>query len=167
MRAARGFLGGVLGALAMSAGMGVLRIFGVPIDWEMMLGSLLLGSTGPLVWLIGLGLHLLMGGCFGVAYAAIFEFGLKEANGGIGSAVGAAHAVISGVLLAFVPQLHPLVPEVWPAPGVFLLGLGAFGVLLFIALHVMFGAIVGGYYAASPVLRQIVLRHRQRLFTRS
>ena len=169
MRAGRAFSGGVLGALAMSAVMGVLRLSGVPIDWELMLGSMVMDHLGPLTWLLGLGLNLICGGVFGVLYAATFEYGVKEASAGMGSVVGAVHAVISGIALSFVPALHPLVPEIWPAPGVFLLALGAFGVLLFVVLHVIFGAIVGAHYAHSPAARQIVLgqRHRLRLFTRS
>lgn len=167
MRAVRAFSGGMIGALALSAVMGVLGLLGATWRWELLLGSFVTGSVDASAWLLGLGLHLLAGGLLGLVYAAVFEWVLGEANGGIGSAVGAVHAVVSGIGLALIPALHPMVPDPWPAPGVFMLGYGAFGVVTFVALHVVFGAIVGAYYAAEPAPRRIVLRQRLRAFTRS
>jgi hypothetical protein len=149
----------------MSAASGVLRLLGVPLNLELLLGSALVPKTGPEVWLIGLGLHLALGGCFGVAYALVFEKSLREANVGIGFAIGAVHAVVSGTVLAFTPDFHPLIPELLWAPGPFLLGLGAWGVLLFLALHLMFGAIVAAWYGPVSEPRQLVLGRRRRMTT--
>lgn len=165
MKTGRAFVGGVIGALTISAVTGILRLVGVAIHLELLLGSMLLGAVGPPVWVLGLVMHLLAGGICGVAYAAIFERGLHDANAGLGVALGAVHAVIAGVLLAYLPEVHPLIPAFMPAPGLFLLGLGAFGVLLFIGLHLMFGAIVGTYYGPTAAERRAPLL-RGRVSTR-
>ena len=149
----------------MSAITGVLRLLGVSIDLEMMLGSLLLGALGPGVWLIGLGVHLLIGGVLGVAYATAFEVAFTEAGAGLGVAIGAVHAVIAGIVLAFMPAVHPLMPALVPAPGLFMLELGAFGVLLFIGLHLIYGAIVGAYYGPTLAVRHAPPSHRGRVST--
>jgi hypothetical protein len=90
---------------------------------------------------------------------------MGAADAGVGTTLGAVHAVISGIGLAFIPNLHPLIPSAIPAPGLFLLGLGAWGVVLFLALHLMFGAIVGSYYAVGLAAPELPIR-RGRLHTR-
>jgi hypothetical protein len=149
MKIGRAFLGGMIGALVMTAVAGILRLVGMPINLEMMQGSMLLGTVSPAAWVLGLVVHLIIGGVIGIVYAAIFEYAMHHASAGLGLAIGAVHAVISGIFLAFVPALHPLVPELLPAPGVFMLSLGALGVLLFVGLHLMYGAVVGGYYGPA------------------
>ena len=165
MKIGRGFIGGVIGALTMSAVTGVLRFLGVAVDMQLLLGSLLLGATGPGVWLIGLGIHLLIGGVLGVVYATLFEVAFAEASAGLGVAIGAVHAVIAGIVLAFVPAVHPLIPELLPAPGLFMLELGAFGVVLFVGLHLMYGAIVGAYYGPTLAVQRAPSSFRDRITT--
>jgi hypothetical protein len=166
IKAGRALAGGLVGALVVSAVTGVLRFVGVPLNIEMMLGSLVLGMIGPGVWLLGLGMHLVAGAIIGIVYAVIFEKGLHEASVGLGLALASVHAVVTGIILAFVPDVHPLVPSILPAPGPFLLGLGAFGVLLFLALHLLFGAIVGSIYGGTADVRRSWPDHRQRAITR-
>jgi hypothetical protein len=162
----RAFVGGVVGALAVSAVTGIFRLLGVEINLELLLGSLALGAIGPVAWLVGLGMHLLAGGLIGILFGAAFEYGMGAADAGIGTTIGAVQAVIAGILLGFLPELHPLVPAVLPAPGLFLLGLGAWGVVLFLALNLMFGAIVGGHYGPSVSEREEPVGDRGRLHTR-
>jgi hypothetical protein len=162
----RAVAGGLFGALVVSAVTGILRFGGVPLNIEMMLGSLALGAIGPEAWLLGLAMHVAAGAIFGIVYAVIFEKGLHAASAGLGLALGSVHAVVTGVFLAFIPDIHPLVPAFMPAPGLFLLGLGAFGVLLFLALHLLFGVIVGSSYGSVADARRSWPDHRQRAITR-
>jgi hypothetical protein len=166
IKVGRAFVGGLAGALAVSAATGILRLLGVPINLELLVGSMLLGAIGPVVWLVGLGILIAAGGIAGIVYGVIFEHGMGAAGAGVGTTIGAVHAVFSGILMAFVPALHPLVPGTLAAPGPFLLGLGAWGVLLFLALHFMFGAIVGSHYGATRAEPRVPLGDRRRLHTR-
>jgi hypothetical protein len=63
-----------------------------------------------------------------------------------GVSIGAIHGVLSGVALTAVPAFHPLIPETLPAPGMFLSELGMSAAVLFVALHLVFGAVVAGVY---------------------
>jgi hypothetical protein len=166
LKIGRAFAGGVVGALGVSAVTGILRLLGVPIHLELLLGSLALGAIGPVVWLVGLGILLLAGGLVGIAYGVVFEYGVGTADAGLGTTFGAVQAVIAGILLGFAPEVHPLIPAALPAPGLFLLGLGAWGVVLFLALHLMFGAIVGGHYGPRVRAPEAPVGARGRLQTR-
>jgi hypothetical protein len=108
---------------------------------------------------------LVAGGALGTVYAALFEKSFRASSIGLGLAVGAVHGVVTGIALAFVPDVHPLVPVLLPAPGPFFLGAGAFGVVLFLGLHLIFGAVIAAWY--GPVLepRRQPLQPRRRLST--
>jgi hypothetical protein len=51
-----------------------------------------------------------------------------------------------------MPIMHPLVPEMMPAPGAFMANLGMMGVGAFFMLDLIYGAIVGAMY--GPVVHQ-------------
>jgi hypothetical protein len=61
IRIGRALVGGVIGALAVSAVTGVVRLLGAPINFEMLLGSMLLGTLGPVVWLLAWALPIMAG----------------------------------------------------------------------------------------------------------
>jgi predicted outer membrane lipoprotein len=149
MKLIKAMLGGVIGATTISVVTAGLRAAGVPINFELMLGSLFTESTSFGAWLLGLVLHLIVGSAFGVVYALIFEHGLYRASWGLGMVVSLAHLALAGFALAGVPVLHPLVPGALPAPGPMMLGYGTIGLVTFVVLHLMFGAIVGGFYGST------------------
>lgn len=144
----KAFAAGVTGALAMTAIGALLRLVGFPMNLEMLLGSMITLGLGPGTWLTGFLMHLVIGGVLGIVYAGIFRI-THRVDAGVGAAIGLAHGFISGILLGFAPAMHPLIPQTIPAPGTMMSGLGLFGVIVFMLMHVMFGAIVGGYLAPS------------------
>jgi hypothetical protein len=123
------------------------------INFEMMLGSMITQTLSTAAWLIGFLIHLMIGGLFGLIYALGFERVTHSADWRAGIGIGALHTVFSGLLLAVVPSLHPLMPRILEAPGVFLANLGPFAVVVFIAVHLGFGAMVGSLY--GPVLHPV------------
>jgi hypothetical protein len=143
----------MVAATACTLVMFLARAVGVGVHLEMMLGSLLTASIGPTTWLIGFVIHLLASGLVALIYAAFFE-AIGRAGAGLGVLMGVVHAFIAGALFYFVPALHPLIPEEMAAPGPFMANLGLVGVLAFLAIHVLYGAIVGSMYLPLPALRR-------------
>jgi hypothetical protein len=146
MKVLRALFGGVLGAAAMTLVMALCRLGGVPVGLELLLGTLATGSLGFMSWVVGVSLHLALGALLALVYAWVFERGTQLAGAWVGASVATLHATLAGVVLAAVPSLHPLVPEALPGPGAFFIGLGASGLLLFVLLHLLYGAIVGSFY---------------------
>lgn len=140
---------GLLGAAAMTVLMLILRSLGwTPINLEMMLGSMVTSTIGLAAWMLGLYMHLVAGAVFGVLYAEIMEH-LGRAGWAVGLGIGGLHALLAGLILPLLGAIHPLVQTGTLAPpGLLGSGMGAGGGILFILLHLMFGAIVGAFYVA-------------------
>jgi hypothetical protein len=136
---------GVIGSIAMSLVMVVARMMGMPVAMELMLGTMLGGDPSGFSWLLGFAIHVMMGAMFALAYAGIFKVFAIAPTWLVGLYFGLGHAVIAGLMLGAVPLVHPLIPELLAAPGIFMSALGAMGVGAFIMLHALFGAIVGAY----------------------
>jgi len=130
------------------------------LDLEMISGAMLTRTAGPLTWAIGCGIHLLAGGLFAVIYGRIFE-----AWGGAGwrrgMAVAVVHNLVAGTLLAMVPAIQPGVPEhpLLPAPGFMAIQYGPLAAATFLALHLLFGLIVGGSYPVRAPARRAPMSH--------
>lgn len=147
------FASGVFGAVVLTTLMWLSRWLGIfPFNVEYALGSLITSGYGPIVWLLGFGWHVLNGGLFGLLYAAIFRF-RGRVSAGTGALIAMTHWVIIGVVLAWLPGLHPLMPEFVRAPGAFALGLGGVSFALVLLGHLIFGATVGALYQQSTSLR--------------
>jgi hypothetical protein len=144
----KAFLAGVLGAAVMSLIAFVASAFGFPFGFELLLGSWVSGRADTPSWLLGLGLHLAIGGLFGLIYAGLFRW-LRVAGGSAGVLVSIVHLMIAGFLFAAIPPLHDLVPELLPAPGVYLSSQGPLGVALFVITHLVFGAVMGSVHRRS------------------
>jgi hypothetical protein len=155
MSNSRAVIAGVVGALAMTLVSAMLRAMGMPLNLEMMYGSLLTASLGVGTWLLGFSIHLCVGALLGLVYAQVFVKWTRRPDATTGVGIGAVHGLISGLLLGVIRPLHPLIPEVMPAPGIFLTSLGAVGVIVYLGLHLMFGAIVGAIYAADERVRAV------------
>jgi hypothetical protein len=130
----KAFGAGVLGAVVMTALMAMARAMGMPVNLEMVLGTMIGGAPS----------------LFALIYAVGFEYWTHRADWLVGLGFGVIHTLFSSVLLAMIPAMHPLVPEQMPAPGPFMSNLGMMGVLAFFMLHLIYGAIVGAMY--GPVI---------------
>lgn len=105
--------------------------------------------------IVGFVLHLLNGWGFAFVYALIFE---RWSRSGLllGSGLGLAHGVVVLVaLLPLVPEIHPRMateeqgPDPTRAlepPGFLGLNYGRRTPVLELAAHVVYGAIIGGFY---------------------
>jgi hypothetical protein len=143
---------GVAGALAMTGLMLALRASGATrMNLEMMLGSLVTARLDPATWLLGFGLHLAAGAGIGLLYASLME-ALRVTGASVGLGMGIVHSFFAGLALPLSALVHPLViSRALPDPGVLASQLGSLEAALFVFLHLLFGAIVGGVYGARRV----------------
>ena len=115
----------------------------------LMLGSMT-GRTDAYAYVIGLMMHAMLSAIFGLIHGAIFAAG--DIEDGVllwGALFGAAHARMTGTMLAMMPVMHPLMRDGrMEAPGLFALRLGGPTAMGFFMLHVVFGVVVAGPYAA-------------------
>src|SRR5918996_2950090 len=148
----KAFVAGVIGAAVMSIIMAMARAMGMPANLEMMLGTMMGGPPSAMTWMMGLIIHLIAGGIFALIYAVGFKYWTHRADWLVGLGFGVIHTLFSGLLLAMMPAMHPLVPEMMPAPGALMANLGMMGVGALFMLHLIYGAIVGAMY--GPVVHQ-------------
>ncbi|HSO34155.1 MAG TPA: hypothetical protein VLT33_16585 [Labilithrix sp.] len=146
MRAQRAVVFGVVGALAISAFSLVLRRLGIPIRLELLLGTSFGLRPSMPAFAVGLAMHLAIGGAFGLLYGWLFETVWKHGGASTGMILGVIHAALIGMAVGLTPSFHPLVPQQLPDPGPFFANAGAWGVITFFAVHVLYGAIVGRGY---------------------
>jgi len=119
-----------------------------------MLGSMVTSTPDFGSWGLGFLIHLIAGALFGIVYGFVME-SLGRTGWSVGVGIAAVHSVLSGLALPLIGAMHPLVRTGrMPAPGLFASALGGTGVVLFIALHLLFGAIVGIYYVALSTAPQ-------------
>jgi hypothetical protein len=154
MKTARAFVFGVVGAATISVASAALRAAGVPITIEMILGTLFGAAPSPSAFGIGLGLHLAIGGLFGVLYGYLFESVWDHGGAATGMILSVIHAALIGILIGLTPQFHPHVPETLRDPGPYFANAGVIGVLAFFALHIAYGAVVGAGYGHVPAERE-------------
>ena len=137
MHYGRAFLAGVVGAVAMSLVMAFLRAVGIPLHIEAQLAA----ALGTRAWIVGLMVHLLIGGAIGIAYGIMFERILPESGVGLGVLLGAINAIFAGFAWAIIG-----------APGRFWSDLGAQGAIALLIAHITFGAVVGAAFKAEQKL---------------
>lgn len=132
----------------MNAAMALARWMGLEVHLEQTLGTMVL-DPGAAAWFVGLVLHLAISGLIALLYAWGFEHVARRAGVAVGLLFAVPHLLLAGVFMgAVLPAVHPLVPEVLPAPGSFMLSLGALGAAAFVLLHLLYGAVVGGIYGS-------------------
>jgi hypothetical protein len=158
MRTARAAIAGVIGAAVMSLAMAICRLMGVNANLESLIGSVF-GVEGSLAWIAGFIVHLTVGAVAAIVYAVGFEYALQRSGPLAGAAFGLAHGLLAGLFMSAIPAMNPLISDPQGAPGPFLNGL-AWGPALFLALHVLFGLVVGVVY--GPVMHKPHLMSRSR-----
>jgi hypothetical protein len=146
MRAKRAFVFGILGAAAISVLSAVFRAAGLPIRLEMILGTMFGWQPSAGAFVLGLAVHLAIGGAFGLLYGWLMETVWSHGGASIGMLLGVLHAALVGMIVGLTPQWHPMVPERIADPGPYFANVGVAGVLCFFAAHVLYGAIVGHGY---------------------
>ncbi|MDB5220064.1 MAG: hypothetical protein JWO86_7991 [Myxococcaceae bacterium] len=154
MRAQRAIVYGVIGAGAISAVSAVLRAIGLPIRLELILGTMFGTQPGPAAFLLGLAMHLAIGGAFGLLYGWLMETVWVHGGAFMGMILGFLHASLVGMGVGLTPQWHPLVPHQIADPGPFFANIGVAGVVCFFAIHIMYGAIVGHGYGHVAAERE-------------
>ncbi len=137
---------GFLGAGVKSLLMAMARTRGMNVDVELMLGTWVWLRPRHETITLGIALYLFLGALFGALYGWLFERVLHHGGMAAGILLAIPHTVLTGLLMALVPALHPHVPELLPAPGAYLSSFGPAGVIALLVLHLVFGAIVGGGY---------------------
>jgi hypothetical protein len=154
VRIGRGLFFGVIGGLAISAACIVLRMAGLNIGIELILGTATGIPPGGAAIAAGLAIHVAVAGAFGVLYAWLFERVWVHGGASTGIILGMIQATLLGMLFGLTPQFHPYVPNVVADPGPYFVGLGRLGVAAWFGLHVLYGAIVGGGYGHVVAERQ-------------
>jgi hypothetical protein len=137
---------GALGALAMTVLMVIARALGMTtLNIEMALGSLLTRQIGAGSWILGLMMHLAIGGLLAQLYAFGFEFLTERASAWIGAGFSLIHSAIAGLLMFWLGSIHPLMRSngVITAPGPFAIEYGTLTAVAFVALHLVYGAWLG------------------------
>jgi hypothetical protein len=142
MKIQRTLLAGISGAVVMSTVMVVLRAFGLHVSLEEVLGTLVPGVPP---FAAGFVLHLVVGVAAAVVYAGIFEFALQTSGPLPGAGVGLSHGLLAGLSMSVIPAMNSLSYYDTSVPGAFLQNV-PYGPALFMALHVLFGAVVGIVY---------------------
>lgn len=148
MKTVRAAVAGVLGALAMSLAMFLLRLGGVDINLEALLGSVFVPADRASVWMTGFLLHLGVGAVAGLAYGAVFEWAVQRSGFVLGAGLGICHGLLAGLMMSGIPAMNPLALGTQSAPGPFLQNL-SFGPFLFLLVHALFGAVVGTVYGET------------------
>jgi hypothetical protein len=122
------------------------RSGGLAAHSELMLGTLVVRSPS-LAWLTGATMCIVTFGVVGVFYATGFEYVTLRAGFVAGAGLAIVHTLISGLALAVLPIVHPLMrARISNEPGIFKSNLGTFDVCAFVALHLLYGALVGLLY---------------------
>jgi hypothetical protein len=157
MKVFKAIFAGIVGGLFMTGIGWVARAGGLDFNAEMMLGTMLGYPVGQDAWVIGLGVHMVISIFVALLYAAGFEAVAHRAGPAAGFSFSVVHTVLAGLALIALPTIHPLITEQMPAPGAFMVNMGAPLVGVFIVEHVMFGILVGAVYGTvlHPYTREV------------
>ncbi len=110
-------------------------------------------ASNPVVYGVGLMVHLMMGAVFGLVHAGLLHAvdpGSDGAAAGYGLLFGGIHGVIVAVMMPIMlTMMHPLVRSGdMAAPGVAMTGLGKMTPMGIAMAHVAFGLVAGAIYVA-------------------
>jgi hypothetical protein len=123
----------------------LLRLAGINVNLESLLATIF--NPDGARWVVGFGIHVMIGAVAGLVYAAVFEMAVQRSGPVVGAGLGLCHGLLAGLMMSGIPAMNPLAEEIRSAPGPFLQNL-QFGPFVFVLLHVVFGAVVGMVYGA-------------------
>jgi hypothetical protein len=173
---ATAFAVGVLAAGVMTLLLWVARGAGLTqLNLAMSLGTVTGATLGdsPGAWFEGFLAMLTCGGLFALVYAWVFEeWPHHAARAWLGATIGIVHSLIGGLLLAvLMPPMHPgPAPTDNPLvgdPGFMGVHYGVATVWVFMALHVVYGAMIGGWMHASPLANRYLRAFAERRHARA
>jgi hypothetical protein len=139
------------GALATGAMVAVARAARSPVmsDLQDLAATIAAPPGSVLGETLGSAVQVINGGLFAQAYDGAFEALRVEPGWRTGLGLGIVHGLTAGLFLGVVPALHPRVPAELPPPGAFLRHRGLHAATTLVALHALFGAIVGSAIAVA------------------
>ena len=151
--------GGFVGTLVLTTGLvtaSELRL--TRVDLPFLLGTMLVGDRTR-AKAVGYLLHFLMGQVFALVYYGVFA-AIGEAGWLLGALFGLLHGVfaVTALVNILLPVVHPRMGTLDTAadsspllepPGFLMLNYGRSTPLVTIAVHVIYGAIVGGFVSLS------------------
>jgi hypothetical protein len=135
--------------MSVSHGMGLTRI-SIPF----LLGTMLTPNRDRALT-VGIAFHLVNGWLFALLYAALFD-GMNRTGWLLGAGIGVVHALfVLAVGMPLLPGMHPrMVSEYYgptpnrrlQPPGFLALNYGKQTPIVTILAHLVYGAILGGFY---------------------
>ena len=146
--------------MALNAGLRIAQAVGwTRMDIPLLLGTAFTANRSRAM-VIGYAVHFGIGLAFSAGYAGIF-LAVNHTGAALGAGLGLANGVVSGgaLLNTLLPSVHPRMGTPWSdaeegplleAPGFLLANYGRRTALVSLALHVVYGAIVG-WFAAGLV----------------
>jgi hypothetical protein len=158
----RAFYCGVVGGFVTLVVMIASRRMGMTaLNVELLLGSLLTHDLSVLSGAIGVVLYLLLAGLLAYLYALGFVYVRERASWAIGLLFSLVHVIMTGLAMDALGDLHPLlIRPPLPlleghllAPGLFAANFGVLTVVGLVALHFVYGGIVGALYQRVPLRR--------------
>jgi hypothetical protein len=143
---------GLVATAALTAAMITAQLAGLTrIDFPLLLGTLVTEDPDR-ARVVGFFVHLIAGQGFALGYAAAFAL-LHRASWWIGTLLAAAHVgVVLTVLLPLLPGVHPRMAShragpastaVLEPPGLFALNYGVQTPAVTVAVHLVYGAVLG------------------------
>ena len=154
---AQAILAGVVGAGLVLVAVVAGKIMGLNTDVLRLIGLFFVPEerSPKLIYAVGLVVHFVVGGFFGIIYAILFTaVGAVTVVGAAalwGILFGALHGVVIGSSLGALPALHPRVGNggSLPAPGFFGKNIGVAMPVALILLHVIYGVTAGIVYSVG------------------
>jgi uncharacterized membrane protein YagU involved in acid resistance len=145
--------GGLVGTAVLTSGLrGAQEVGWTRMDMPLLLGTAF-SSSRNLAQTLGFVTHFVNGLLFSLGYYAIFR-AVGEASWWLGLALGAVHAALAGGVLinVLLPAVHPRMGTPWTdaeetpllePPGFLLWNYGPATAAVTLALHLVYGALVG------------------------
>jgi hypothetical protein len=149
--------GGAIGTTVLASGLRVAQELGVTrMDIALLLGTTFSANRAR-ASVLGYAAHFLTGLAFSLLYAGVF-YAVGSAGWAFGAGLGLVHGVFAGGIFLnnLLPALNPRMGTRWTdseetplleSPGWLMLNYGRHTALVNLALHVVYGAIVGGFAA--------------------
>jgi hypothetical protein len=149
--------GGFVGTIALTTGLRVAQETGrTRMDLPLLLGTAFTANRSRAL-VVGYALHFSNGLIFSLGYAAIF-LAVGHEGVALGAGLGLAHGLVSGGPLVniLLPAIHPRMGTPWTdaeetpllePPGFLLANYGRDTALVHLALHVVYGTLVGWFAA--------------------
>jgi hypothetical protein len=149
--------GGAVGTIVLTSALRLAQELGLTrMDIPLLLGTVFTDRRGP-ASVLGYVIHFGNGLVFALGYYAIFR-AVDHAGWLFGAVLGVVHAGLAGgaLITVLLPAIHPRMGTPWSdaketpilePPGFLLMNYGRRTAIWTLLIHVVYGAIVGGFTA--------------------